>query len=61
MDIETVVQSWIHWSEQHLPLTGEIPKINTKEPKPPWIDAFRETLTVATHQRRSCGVLLWIV
>ena len=50
MDIETVVQSWIHWSEQHLPLTGEIPKINTKEPKPPWIDAFSDTVTVAAHQ-----------
>jgi len=47
MDIQTVVQSWIQWSEQHLPLTGDIPKINIQDPAPPWIENSEEALTVA--------------
>jgi hypothetical protein len=32
MDVQTVAQSWIHWSEQKLPSTGHIPKIIMENP-----------------------------
>jgi tetratricopeptide (TPR) repeat protein len=51
MDIQTVVQSWIHWSEQHLPMTGDIPKINIEDPVPPWIEDPMDTLDIAIGQR----------
>ena len=51
MDIQTVVQSWIHWSEQHLPMTGDIPKLNIEDPIPPWLEDPTYTLDIAINQR----------
>lgn len=51
MDVQTLVQSWIRWSEEHLPLTGDIPKINIESPVPDWIENSADALTIAIDHR----------
>jgi hypothetical protein len=49
MDISKQVESWIEWSKAVLPATGDIPKINSAEVRPPWLEHALETVQILAY------------
>ncbi len=45
------VKSWIEWSRANLPSSGDIPKINSTELRPPWLEDTLETVQMMAYER----------
>jgi len=51
MRVSEQVESWIEWSKANLPATGDIPKINSTELRPPWLEDALETVQMMAYHR----------